>query len=235
MARTLVPVTELTPPKATLTTALTGTNNDLVFTARKGGPGGNSIQIEYIDPGGASATLAVTVKGFLISVSLGRAASAINSTAAQVLAEINKNSDAFALVTIANAASNDGSGLVTALSATALSGGLLSTLQPSLVNGDATNDHYITGNTGNDAGRIVVEVVSTDAGAQTVSIMLAPGAVGGVAAPAAISEPVAAGATRILGPFDPDLFNQNATGEVWFDPSVSNTLDFRAYRITVET
>jgi hypothetical protein len=47
MARTIVPVTDATPTKASLTTALTGTNNDLIFTAKSGGQWGNSIQVEY--------------------------------------------------------------------------------------------------------------------------------------------------------------------------------------------
>ncbi len=44
---------------ASLTTALTGSNNDLVFTARAGGLGGNGITVAYINPGTASHALAV--------------------------------------------------------------------------------------------------------------------------------------------------------------------------------
>lgn len=228
MARTLIPVTEVTPPKAALTTALTGTNNDLVFTARKGGPGGNSLQIAYVDPGAASQPLSVVVAGFLITVNLATSgASAITSTAAQIKSAIALDADANALVTVANAASNDGTGVVTALTATALTGGRMSTAQPTLINGDATNDHYLTGND----GEVMVEVVSSDAGAQTVTIKYAPGAVG-VQELAGLAETIEAGTTRQLGPFDPDLFNQNADGDVYLDPSVSSTLDFRAYRIT---
>ena len=81
MARTNVPVTDLSPAEATLTTALAGSNNDLLFTATHGGTWGNAIQVAYIDPGGTSADLGVVVSGFLITVNLGRAASAITTTA----------------------------------------------------------------------------------------------------------------------------------------------------------
>lgn len=230
MARVVVPVTDVTPTKAALTTALTGANNDLVFTARAGGSWGNAIQVAYIDPGGVSANPSVVVEGYLITVNLGRAASAINTTAARVQSLIESNSDASRLVSVANAGSNDGSGLVTAMASTPLTGGTYSVLQPSLVNGDATNDHYFTGNDGS----VVVEVVSSDAGAQTVTILraalFAPGA---TQSDEIVS--VAAGETRILGRFEPDEFNQNAAGDVYFNPSVSNTLDFRAYRVTRAT
>ncbi len=227
MARTVVPVTDAEPTAATLTTALAGSNNDLVFTAKQGGQWGNSLQVEYIDPGGVSATLAVSTLGYLISVSLGRTASAIDTTAFALKAAIDGDASARKLVDIENAAANDGTGLVTALTATALSGGTWSVLQPSLTNGDATNDHYFTGNEGD----VVLEVVSTDAGTQTVTIKRSPVfRVGTPLTDEVVS--VAANVTRIIGPFAPTEFNQNGSGDVYFDPSVSNTLDFRAYRVT---
>lgn len=51
------------------------------------------------------------------------AAVAIKSTAAEVKAALEANADAAALITIANAAANDGSGIVTAMAATPLAGG----------------------------------------------------------------------------------------------------------------
>lgn len=227
MTRVLVPVTDIAPTKAALTTALTGTNNDLVFTARSGGTWGNAIQVAYIDPGGVSADPSVVVSGFLITVNLGRAASAINTTAARVQSLIESSLDASKLVTVANASANDGSGLVTALTATSLTGGTYSVVQPSLTNGDATNDHYVTGND----GRVVVEVVSSDAGVQTVTIKRAASGLPGVTLPDEVVS-VGIGATREMGPFPASEFNQNSAGDVYFDPSVSNTLDFRAYRVT---
>lgn len=226
MARVVIPVTDVDLTEASLTTSLTGTNNDLVFTARAGGQWGNSLQIEYLDPGGVSATLSLTVSGFLLTVNLGRAASAINTTAAQITALIQANSTANQLVSVANAGGDDGTGIVTALTATALSGGTFSVVQPSLVNGDATNDHYFTGND----GFVVVEVVSTDAGTQTVTIPHSPSTRIGVPITDEVVS-VAAGVTRLLGPFNPSQFNQNSSGDVYLNPSVSNTLDFRAYRV----
>lgn len=223
MARVIVPVTSLTPPKASLTTALTGTNNDLVYTAAVGGPGGNSIRVQYIDPGGVSATLSIALAGYDILVSLGRAASAINTTASQVAAIVAAN--AGRLVSTANAGSDTGAGLVTAMTITNLTGGSFQTTPPSQTNGDATNDHYFTGND----GLTFIEVVSSDAGAQTVAIQYSPTYAQLTAIPAQ-SESVPAGATRLLGPFSASAFNQNSAGDVYFDPSVSTNLKFRVYR-----
>lgn len=230
MARTLVPVTDITPPKATLTTSLTGTNNDLVFTAKRGGSWGNSIQVAYIDPGGTTATLSVVVSGFLITVNLARASSAITTTANDILAAIARAADASALVDVATASSNDGTGIVTALTATSLAGGSYGTTLPAVTNGDSTNKHYFTGND----GQVVLQVVSSDASTRTVTIKRASSFQGGVPASDEVYS-VLAGATVELGPFSTAEFNQNAAKDVYFDPSVSNTLDFRAYRVARAT
>lgn len=113
------------PAQAVASTNLTGTNNDLDFTAVPSGEQGNGIQVVYVDPGGITATLSVSVdvQERIITVNLGRAASAINSTAAQVAAAIAANTDAAALVTSANHAGNDGTGIVTAMSALTLGSG----------------------------------------------------------------------------------------------------------------
>lgn len=117
--------TQFVAAAATLTTALTGANNDLVFTAVTKGPRGNDITVRYVDPGAASAALSVSVSGSAITVNLAtNAGSAITSTAAQVKAAIDAKAEAAALVTVANAAANDGSGVVTALAATNLAGGV---------------------------------------------------------------------------------------------------------------
>ncbi len=228
MSRTVVPVTVVTPSSAAYTTSLTGTQNDLVYTAKTPGPGGNSTQVAYIDPGGTTASLSVVVTGFLITVNLARAASAITSTGAQIMAAVSANRDAAALVTVALASANDGTGIVTALSAQSLAGGGFQTTPSSQVNGDATNKHYFTGNTETE----MIEVISSDAGTQTVTLQYAPGAAGGIAAVAGSAESIPAGATRLLGPFPKSRFNQNAAGDVYFDPSVSTNLKFRVYRVT---
>ena len=229
MTRVLVPTTDVTPPRATLTTSLTGSDNDLKFTAKRGGSWGNSIRVRYVDPGAPSATLSVDVDGFDITVNLATdGSSVITSTANEVAAALVSNDYATRLVDVELASANTGAGVVTALSFTALAGGSYGVTDPGLTNGDATNDHYLTGND----GLVELEVVSTDVGAQTVTVHYAATApVPGT--PEVVSVP--AGATKVLGPFSPALFNQNAAGDVYFDPSVSSTLDFRARRIVRAT
>lgn len=55
---------------ATLTTALSGSNNDLVYTAVTSGSSGNDITIAYVNPGTVSASESVAVVGSAISFSL---------------------------------------------------------------------------------------------------------------------------------------------------------------------
>lgn len=123
---------EAVSAQAVLSTALTGANNDIDFTAVPYGAKGNNISIAYVDPGGASATLGVVVTGniddgVLITVNLGRAASAINTTADLLKAALD-TADVSAYVTYADKAANDGSGLVTAMAETPLAGGAGRTL-----------------------------------------------------------------------------------------------------------
>jgi hypothetical protein len=108
---------------AALTTALTGANNDLVFTARRGGENGKNVTIRYVDPGAASQALSVTVAGSAITVNLAtNGSSVITSTAAQIRDAVNGDATASGLVFAANAAANDGTGVVTAMAATPLAG-----------------------------------------------------------------------------------------------------------------
>lgn len=100
--------------------------SEVQVTALEEGDEGNYITIQFVDPGGVSATLTVTVlAGNVINVALGRAASAINSTAANVISAINSDSDAAALVVADNGAGGTtGAGLVAAHAAVPLTGGL---------------------------------------------------------------------------------------------------------------
>lgn len=108
---------------ATFTTALTGANNDLVFTSTVLGTPGNSTTIVYVNAG-ATKPLVVSVTGSAISVQLAtNGSSVITSTAAQVMAAIQASTAATALVTVANAAANTGAGLVTAMTIQSLAGG----------------------------------------------------------------------------------------------------------------
>ena len=111
---------------ASLTTALSGSNNDLVFTAKDTSLDGNNITVQYIDPAANSQSLYVRTDGQVIKVYLAtNGGGTITSTAAQVKAAIEGHGLANALVSVANAASNDGTGVVTALAATSLSGALV--------------------------------------------------------------------------------------------------------------
>lgn len=108
---------------ATLTTALTGANNDLTYTAVGPGTAGNAITIAYVNAG-ATKPLVVTVTGNAISVQLAtNGSSVITSTGSTVLAAILASTAASALVGAALAISNTGAGLVTVLAATNLTGG----------------------------------------------------------------------------------------------------------------
>lgn len=119
----LVEDTPVNAVAATLTTDLTGDDNDLVFTAKTKGVVGNDIMITYVDPGEETATESVEVTGSAIVVTL-RSVSSVLSTALEVTAAIEGDAAADALVTVANAAANDGTGSVTEMEAAALADGV---------------------------------------------------------------------------------------------------------------
>lgn len=134
MARIKIPgnwrIRSLAAP-ATLTTALTGTNNDLTFSSLTSRSEANEIRVRYVNPNVASAALSVGVSGKDITVTLGNTATAgaISSTGAQVRDAVNGNAGAAALVSAANAAGNDGTGVVTDMPFTNLSGGTARVLE----------------------------------------------------------------------------------------------------------
>lgn len=106
--------------QASLTTDLTGDNNDLVYTAKYKGEDGNNITIEY--SGVAKGSLSVSVTDFAIKVVYNTGSV---PTASQVETAVEASSDAMALLElVANAPDNDGSGTITAMSPTNLSGGV---------------------------------------------------------------------------------------------------------------
>lgn len=228
MARVLVPTTLVTPTRATLTTSLTDPDGDLTFTAKRGGSWGNSVRIVYVDPGSPSAVLSVHVDGFDITVNLATdGSSVVTTTANEAAARIASDRYAGQLVDVE--AAGDGTGLLEALSATALAGGDYGVTEPAQTNADATNDHYLTGNEGDTE----LEVANTTGSSVTITVHYA-------ALSPTPTEPevvtVPNGATKCLGPFAPALFNQNADGDVYFDPSVSSSsLKMRAKRVTKAT
>lgn len=119
---------------ATVTLAPAGVNNDIVIIAKEGGTAGNAIKVQLKDPGANNATLKVTIETDTIVVSLATdGAGAITSTANQVNTAINAALYVKDLVTAANAAGNDGTGVVTAIAATPLAGGTAANVIPTLI------------------------------------------------------------------------------------------------------
>ncbi len=110
--------------KATLTTELTGDNNDLVFTSKLDGALGNVITVEYVDPDAADADLAVSVSGTAIVVLLATGNDkAITTKASDIATAIAAHGAANALVGVANADGNTGAGTVTEMAEAALENG----------------------------------------------------------------------------------------------------------------
>ena len=109
---------------ATLTTSLTGDNNDVVWTAVTAGNTGNTIAIQYIDPEANSSALNVDVDGRVVKVYLATDATGeITSTADDIKTAVAAHPVASTLVSGTDADLNDGSGVVTAMDVTYLSGG----------------------------------------------------------------------------------------------------------------
>lgn len=160
--------------QATLVTALAGANNDLVFQARTPGTGGNAITITYTVAGN-NTPLTIGVVGSAITVNVATGGGgAATSTAALVKAAIEASVAANALVGVALAGSNDGTGVVTALATTPLAGGSSETVEVEFIKSsdsdadvrytEAANASGVFGTTGNlsyrvqDPGGVLVRV-----------------------------------------------------------------------------
>lgn len=115
--------TSVAEVKSSLSTDLVGDNNDLVYTSKLTGVAGDAITIAYIDPAQVGA-LSIVVTGTDIVVNLAHDGIAITTIADDISAAIALDVDANALVGVADKAGNDGSGVVTAMLATALAGGV---------------------------------------------------------------------------------------------------------------
>jgi hypothetical protein len=101
-------------------TAMTGTNNDIGVVARATGDQ-SAVTIALVDPSANDADLGVEVTGTDIVVNLATDGSgAITSTADEVIAAINAHATAKHLVFAQRAPGDDGTGVVTALTETAL-------------------------------------------------------------------------------------------------------------------
>lgn len=138
---------------ATLSTNLTGSNNDLTFTAVTAGTAANSVTVSYVDPG-TDGALSVGVIGNAITVTLAYATGAITSTAALVRAALIASAGAAALITPTLKSGNDGTGIVTALSATPLAGGLAA---PSVAVAITTPGVTATGRNQGGCGQLLID------------------------------------------------------------------------------
>lgn len=108
---------------ATLTTTCADANSNLLYTANGGGTMGNTVTVAYVVSGN-NTPLSVSVTGRAITVNVATSAGgAATSTGNAVLAAVNAHATANTLVTASLAPSNDGTGIVAAFGATALSGG----------------------------------------------------------------------------------------------------------------
>jgi len=163
--------------KATLAFGTVASNNALTITSKLTGALGNAISLELVNPGTNSASLTITVTGQAIRASLATSSGgAITTTAAQLKTAIEGNTAANALVAVANTSTSTGAGVVAALAATSLSGGVdepfpLNT--PVLVAGSRREAAKL-GTTGTlpDA----MDSIFDQAGAVVVVVRVAPGA-----------------------------------------------------------
>lgn len=114
--------------KATLTTAMTGANNDVTLTAKYGGTWGHNISIKLTDPSGNDQVLSIgktfTGNAILFDASLATGAGgAITTTATLLVAALNADPLFSKLATAIVKSGDTGAGAVIALSATPLASG----------------------------------------------------------------------------------------------------------------
>jgi len=98
-------------------------NAGIRYASKVPGTSGNAITINYTNPG-ADHSISVGVAGTAITVTLGYASGAIDSTAADVLAAIRAYAPAAALVSTEFVTGGNGADLVTAVGTTHLAGGI---------------------------------------------------------------------------------------------------------------
>jgi len=106
-----------------LNTGVVATNNAITWTAVEPELAGEAVSIELKDPSAASQALTIGVTDKAIVVNLAtNAGSAITSTAAQVIAAVNTDAAASALLTAANTTGSSGAGVVAVVGHTHLDG-----------------------------------------------------------------------------------------------------------------
>ncbi|QDU81764.1 B-type flagellin [Polystyrenella longa] len=126
---TLTVNTQIATVAGTVDLVSTGANNDLTFTdARATGTQGdftNKISVTFSDPSANSQSLSLSISGNDITVNLATNGNGtITSTADDVSALISGNATANALVSVADTAGNDGTGLVEAIASTQVGDGV---------------------------------------------------------------------------------------------------------------
>lgn len=114
---------------ATLATGTVGANNAITWTAKEGVNIATPPRITIVDPAGNNGALAVDVDGRdIIVTSATDGASAISSTAADVIAAILEHDAASQMVSAASTGASTGLGLVLAVAQTALASGVNPTI-----------------------------------------------------------------------------------------------------------
>lgn len=109
---------------ATLTTAMTGADNDITLTANAAGASGNDYSIELLAGSGTTQSLVVsTTDNLKFTVLLRRAANAIATTATELVAALVAYPPFDDLITAEVKAGDSGAGVVTALAEASLAGG----------------------------------------------------------------------------------------------------------------
>lgn len=109
---------------ASKTTGVVASDNAILVEALEQGVAGNDITIAYIDSASNNVALSVDVTGTDIVVNLAtNGASAVTSTADQVIDAINDDVDANDLVLATNAPGSNGSGVAIAAAEAPLTGG----------------------------------------------------------------------------------------------------------------
>jgi hypothetical protein len=105
-------------------TGLVADNNGISWTATEPGGDGNDLTVTIVDPAGNNVALSVDVDGDDIVVTGATdGASALTSTAAQVMAAVQEHDVASQLVSVANKGASSGAGVVKAVAETPLTGG----------------------------------------------------------------------------------------------------------------
>jgi hypothetical protein len=110
---------------ATLTTQGPAANDDLTYTAPEGAAG-NQTTVTYVKPNSQNATLRCNVTGqdIVVTLKTGPIPYASQSTASQIMALVNADAAASALVTVTLAPGSTGIDLCNAMAKAALTGGV---------------------------------------------------------------------------------------------------------------